>query len=168
MSRLTLDEARAPAAPARQQRLCVRPVSFRGAVGFVATHHRHRTRPPIGHVFTLGVFDDRGLLCGVAIVGRPVARHLDDGETLEVTRLATDGCPNACSALYGAARRYSLRAGYRRLVTYTLQSEPGASLRAAGWREVARLRARKGWGCQSRPRGDLWTDGRPKIRWEAP
>jgi len=73
-------------------------------------------------------------LCGVAIVGRPVARHFDDGETVEITRVCTDGMKNACSALYGACRRVARELGYRRLITYTLPEEGGASLRASGFR----------------------------------
>jgi hypothetical protein len=108
--------------------------------------------------------DEAGEVRGVAIVGRPVSRALDNGLTLEVNRVATDGCPNACSALYGASWRAAKALGYRRLVTYTLEDEGGASLRGAGWRVVAE---RKGgsWDCPSRPR----VDKHPlqgKLRWE--
>lgn len=72
-------------------------------------------------------------LCGVAIVGRPTGRRLDDGNTLEVTRLCTDGTRNACSALYAACARRAKREGYGKIITFTLQSEPGTSLKAAGW-----------------------------------
>jgi hypothetical protein len=85
-------------------------------------------------------------LVGVATVGRPVARHLDDGYTLEVNRTCTlDGTPNVNSMLYGAAWRAAKALGYRRLITYTQEGESGASLRAAGWRLIAELSPRPGW-----------------------
>lgn len=90
---------------------------------------------------------------GVVMVGRPVARGLDDGLCLEVTRLATDGCPNACSALYAASWRACRALGYRRLITYILDIEPGTSLAAAGWKCVGEVRGRS-WSCVSRPRVD--------------
>lgn len=93
-------------------------------------YHRH-SRPTVGHKFSVGVADDE--LRGVAIVGRPVSRHLDDGTTLEITRVCTDGTPNACSMLYGACRRAAKAMGYARILTYTLPNEGGASLRAAGF-----------------------------------
>jgi hypothetical protein len=100
-----------------------------------------------------GVHDEAGELVGVATVGRPVARALDDGLTSEVTRLATNGHPNACSMLYGAARRASIAKGYRRGLTYILESEDGASLRAAGWHFLWAVKGRS-WDCPSRPRTD--------------
>jgi hypothetical protein len=107
------------------------PVTLSQANEFVAQLHRH-SKPTVGHKFSVGVRAD-GVLCGVAIVGRPVARRLDDGVTLEVTRLCTDGTYNACSILYAAARRAAKALGYRRIYTYTLPQEGGASLRAAGF-----------------------------------
>jgi hypothetical protein len=89
----------------------------------------------------------------VAVVGRPVARALDDGLTMEVTRLASDGHPNACSMLYAAARRAAEAKGYRRGLTYTLASEGGASLRAVGWAKLWDVKGRS-WDCPSRPRSD--------------
>lgn len=130
--------------------LHVVPVSFADARNFVADWHRHH-EPPVGHKFSLGVADDRTLV-GVAIVGRPVARHFDDGQTLEVIRSATDGTQHANSMLYAAAWRAAKALGYRRLVTYTEDGESGASLRAAGWRIVAQRPARPGWDVPSRPR----------------
>lgn len=147
-------------------RLHLVPIGFRDACGFVAMHHRHH-QPPAGCKFCVGVADDACLLHGVAIVGRPVARSLDDGMTLEVTRTATDGTANANSMLYGAARRACFALGYRRLVTYTQQGETGASLRAAGWRVIAERPARPGWDMPSRPRADRGVDGIPRTLWEA-
>lgn len=141
------------------------PVSFAEASAFVATWHRHH-RPPRGHKFSIGAAVD-GLLVGVAMVGRPVARHLDDGSTLEVNRTATDGSPNVNSALYGAAWRATKALGFSRLITYTQEGESGASLRGAGWRVVAELKARKGWDVPSRPRDGAGVDHMPRTLWEA-
>lgn len=121
------------------------PVTFSQASAFVAQHHRHH-RPPRGTKFALGVARvEDSTLVGVALVGRPVARHYDDGLTLEVNRTCTDGTPNANSALYGAAWRAASALGYRRLITYTQAGESGASLRGAGWRVVAERPARGSW-----------------------
>lgn len=127
-----------------QVRLEVVPVTFRQASEFVERHHRHH-EPPRGTKFCIGVRDEDGQLRGVAMVGRPVARALDDGRTAEVNRTCTDGCPNANSALYGAAWRAARAMGYLRLVTYTQESESGASLRGAGFYPVRVLAARKSW-----------------------
>lgn len=109
----------------------IRPCDFQMARNFVAENHRHN-KPPVGHKFSIACYDgDR--LCGVAMVGRPISRYLDDGLTLEVNRCCTDGTRNACSMLYGAAWRAAKALGYKRIFTYTRQSELGASLRAAGW-----------------------------------
>jgi hypothetical protein len=105
-------------------------------------------------------------LVGVAIVGRPVARHFDDGLTLEVTRVAVAGqAPNACSAPYAAAWRTAKEWGYRRIITYTQEGESGASLRAAGWRKTARRRARPGWNVPGRPREGHGTDNIDRYLW---
>ena len=142
-------------------RLC--PVSFRQAADFVSEHHRHH-RPPVSWKFGVGVEED-GRLAGVAMAGRPVARGLDDGRTLEVTRLCTDGTRNACSMLYSAIRRAAKALGYTRLVTYILETESGTSLMAAGWHRVC-LTAGGSWSCPSRPREDKAPTCR-KVRWEA-
>jgi hypothetical protein len=147
-----------------QSRLVVVPCQLDEANAFVSQHHRHH-QPVVGHKFSLAVADEKNEVRGVVIVGRPVARMLDDGLSLEVTRLATDGCPNACSALYGAAWRACKALGYRRLGTYILASEPGTSLIAAGWRLVGQA----GGGSWSRPRRPR-VDKQPlqlKMRWEA-
>lgn len=133
---------------ADQPRLTIVPLTFRAAKAFVAEHHRHN-KPPRGHKFSIGVCDEDGLLRGVAMIGRPIARHFDDGLTAEVNRTCTDGCPNANSALYGAAWRICGAMGYRRLVTYTQAEESGASLTAAGWARVRDIPPRKGWADSS-------------------
>lgn len=140
------------------------PVTFAEACDFVAVHHRHHL-PPIGHKFSIGVACE-GALCGVAMVGRPVARHLDDGTTLEVNRTATNGTPNANSMLYGAAWRAAKALGYSRLVTYTQATESGGSLRAAGWQVVGERSARAGWNAPSRPRLDRDTGHVQRTLWD--
>jgi hypothetical protein len=134
------------------------------ANAFVKQHHRHHGKV-VGHKFSLAVADDEGRVRGVAIVSRPVARMLDDGLTLEVTRLASDGCPNACSALYAAAWRAARSLGWQRLVTYTLASEPGVSLHAAGWTLVGETTGGS-WDRSNRPRVDKHPT-QAKFRWEA-
>ena len=111
--------------------LALVPVSLRGANEFVRQHHRHH-KPTVGHKFSIGVQED-GRLAGVAICGRSVSRFLDDGYPLEVNRLCTDGTKNACSMLYGAAARAARAMGYRKIITYILDTEHGASLRAVGF-----------------------------------
>lgn len=139
----------------------IRPCDFQTAKRFVADNHRHN-KPPIGHKFSIACYDgDR--LCGVAMVGRPIGRYLDDGLTLEVNRCCTDGTKNACSILYGAAWRAAKALGYKRIVTYTRESENGASLRASNWL------------CEGKAGGTHWTGKRyaqveieldeKKIRW---
>lgn len=124
------------------------PVTLRDANAFVAAHHRHH-KPVTGHKFSVGCLLD-GRLVGVAIVGRPVSRYLDDGMTLEVNRLCTTGEKNVCSFLYAAAARAAKVLGYAKIITYILDSEPGTSLRASGW-SCAGLAGGKCWTGQRRP-----------------
>lgn len=142
------------------------PVVFTDACAFVEAHHRHH-RAPVGMKFCVGAATDDGVLRGVAIVGRPVARSLDDGRTLEVNRTATDGTPNANSLLYGAAWRAAKALGYTRLITYTQAGESGSSLRGAGYRVIAERSARPGWNVPSRPREALGTENVQRTLWEA-
>ncbi|MFE0058658.1 XF1762 family protein [Streptomyces sp. NPDC059003] len=147
-------------------RLHLVPLRQKQAKEFVAQWHRHH-QPPPGAVFTVGAADQHGVLRAVAIVGRPVARHLDNGETLEVTRTATDGVRNANSLLYGACWRAARGLGYSRLITYTQDGESGASLRGAGWRVIAQRPPRGGWHCSSRPRIPRGTEHVARTLWEA-
>ena len=133
-------------------KLTLTSITLAEANAFVACEHRHH-QPVVGHKFSLGAALD-GAMVGVVVVGRPVSRHRDDGDTLEVTRLATDGTKNACSFLYGAARRAAFALGYRRIGTYILASEPGTSLIASGWRCLGE-RGGGRWNCASRPRVDV-------------
>lgn len=146
-------------------RLSLCPVTFSEAAIFVTAHHSH-LGAPLSHKFSIGAAFENEIV-GVVIVGRPVSRVLDDGLTLEITRCCTDGLHfNACSMLYGAARRASWALGYRRLITYTLGSERGTALIAAGYRVVAQVRGNRSWSTPSRPRVDVEPNQR-KLRWEA-
>lgn len=144
------------------KRLTLCPMPQDEAFAFVAAHHRHHN-PPVGALFCIGATDGESVV-GVVIVGRPVARHLQDGWTAEVTRLATDGTKNACSMLYGAAWRAARAIGYRRVVTYTLPEEGGASLRAANWKCIGEAGGGS-WSSKSRPRVDKHPT-QTKLRWE--
>lgn len=139
------------------------PLSLAEAQRFVADHHRHH-KPPQGHKFSVGVIAGESL-CGVAIVGRPVARHYDNGRTVEITRTATDGTRNANSMLYGACRRAAFALGYDRIITYTQTGETGASLRGAGYTVVAQRKSRAGWFTPSRPRENQ-NDRIARTLWE--
>jgi len=147
--------------------LSIVPLPLSEANSFVERLHRHN-QPVRGAKFCVGVADtETGVVRGVAIVGRPIARLLQDGVTLEVSRCCTDGCPNACSMLYNAARSAAFAQGNRRLVTYTLQSEAMSSLKAAGWEVVAEVEPHQGKGWTSRPgRKDQLVSHLPKYRWE--
>ena len=143
--------------------MTLKPISLKLARRYVADHHRHHNAPQ-GGKFALGAWHESNLV-GVAIVGRPVSRALDDGWTAEVTRVCTDGTRNACSFLYAAAKRAAQAMGYRKVVTYTLPEESGASLRAVGWARCG-VAGGGSWKCRARPKA---TDEHPqgeKIRWE--
>ncbi len=149
--------------------LSIIPVTLKKANEFVASLHRHN-KPVAGHKFSIGLSND-GVLCGVVIVGRPVARKLDDGMSAEITRLCTDGSKNACSMLYGAARKAAKAMGYSVIYTYTLPEESGASLKAAGFVLDSANAGGKSASWHSRdkrfatPVGNDETGG--KLRWKA-
>lgn len=145
-------------------RLTLYPITQRVAFQHIRDNHRHH-KPPRGWVFGISVVDEDGYVRGVVIVGRPVARMLQDGVTCEVTRLCTDGTMNACSMLYGAAARVAKDLGYKRILTYTLTSEGGASLRASGWVLSATNTGGGSWSRTSRVRTDK-APLEPKNRWE--
>jgi hypothetical protein len=108
------------------------PITLKGANSYVSTYHRHH-KPSVGHKFSIGL-EENDVLVGVAIMGRPVARNSDDGLTIEVARLCTNGIKNGCSMLYQAAARASKELGYKKIQTYILEIESGTSLKAAGWK----------------------------------
>lgn len=142
--------------------LFVQAIGQKEAAAYVAKFHRHH-RAPSGSLFQIGLNDGENLI-GVIIVGRPVARLLDDGNTCEVTRCCTDGTMNACSLLYSRARKAAFSLGWSKIITYTLPEEGGASLRASGW------------VCVGEAGGGSWTRGTrvraddhplcKKLRWE--
>lgn len=138
------------------------PLDLAEANALVEQMHRHHGKT-VGHKFSLGCADGERI-CGAAIVGRPVARHLDDGWTLEVLRLVTDGTKNACSMLYAASWRTARALGYRKCITYVLATENGASVAAAGWKMVGSTHGR-GWDTPRRPRVDKHPLI-PKLRFE--
>lgn len=149
----------------RRTGLSMMPIHRKEAHAFIAEHHRHH-RPPVGEKFCLSVVDEEGEIQGVATVGRPVARMADDGWTAEVTRVCTTGKRNVCSMLYGAARRIAKDMGYKLIITYTLSSEPGTSLKASGWTNVG-TSSGGSWSRPSRSReNDLFPQD-AKTRWEA-
>lgn len=144
--------------------ISLRPITITAAKEFVRQVHRHH-KPPQGALFAVACgIDGVAEPCGVAIIGRPVARMLQDGSTAEVVRLATDGTKNACSMLYAAAWRAARALGYRRLVTYILAEETGTTLKAAGWHCLGQAGGGK-WSRPSRLRDDDHPT-QPKTRWE--
>jgi hypothetical protein len=142
--------------------LSVVPMTLREARAYVTEHHRHH-RAPQGGLFAIGASEGETIV-GVVIVGMPIARMLADGWTVEVTRLASDGSKNVCSMLYRAAWRAARAMGYRRLVTYILETEPGTSLKAAGFVCIGTTDGGS-WSRVGRPRVDLHPM-QPKLRWE--
>ena len=145
------------------KKLEIVPISLKEANFFIQQNHRHHS-PVVGHKFSIAVADVDGVIRGVATTGRPVSRHLDNGWILEVNRVATDGTPNACSMLYAASWRVAKALGYKKLITYTLNTETGISLRASGWRCLGECGGGS-WNCKSRPRIDT-NPTQTKIRWE--
>ena len=147
----------------------LQPISYKEACEFIKLHHRHHL-PPQGWKFGIAANNGDSIV-GVVTVGRPVARLLDDGWTLEVTRCCTDGTYNCCSFLYSAAWRATRALGYKRLITYTLKSEGGASLRASNFKLVGEAGG-SSWNRKSRPRIDqspictklLWEMGAKNIQ----
>lgn len=148
----------------KQEKLRVVPLELKEANQFVDLLHRHH-KPAQGHRFSIGCVTPDNILHGAAIIGRPVARLAGHPkQILEVTRLVTDGTPNACSILYAAAARIGKELGYNKIQTYILATEPGTSLKASGWK------------CEGEAGGGQWkhTDGKPrrtdqptdkKLRW---
>lgn len=140
--------------------MVIAPISLKEANAFVEQHHRHH-KPCTGCKFCVAAVEDEKIV-GVAICGRPVSRHLDNGKTLEINRLCTDGTENACSKLYGACTRIAREMGYHKVITYILASENGASLKASNFI------------CEGEAGGEMWTGCRrrdngvpyePKTRW---
>lgn len=134
-----------------ENKLRIVPIFQAEAFSFIDQFHRHHKKP-VGSVFQVAACLGEKIV-GVAVCGRPVSRRLQDGFTLEVTRLCTDGTKNACSALYSACWRACKELGYRKLITYILNTEPGTSLKASGWTLIGE-RGGGSWNVPSRPRVD--------------
>ena len=126
------------------------PIELKEANNFVNLLHRHHNAV-YRDKFRIGCLDDSNKLIGVVQLGRPVSRCLDDGKTIEVVRLCTDGTKNACSFLYARAARVAQLMGYSKIITYILESESGTSLKASGWCKEADIKGHN-WNCPSRPR----------------
>ena len=126
----------------------IRPITFKTACEFIIQNHRHH-KPTVGCKFCIGLYNEEKLI-GCAVCGRPVSRHLDDGFTCEINRLCTDGTKNACSMLYGACCRIAKEMGYKLIITYILESENGASLKASNF------------VCEGTAGGTHWTGARNK------
>ncbi len=143
--------------------LDIQPITYKEACEFIRRHHSHHL-PPQGWKFGIAINDGEKVV-GVVTVGRPVARHLDNGYTLEVTRCCTDGTPHVASKLYASAWRAVRALGYKKLITYTIIEEKGTSLKAAGWKIVGQ-RGGGTWNRKDRPRIDKHPIG-DKVLWEA-
>lgn len=124
------------------------PITFKAASQFVNEHHRHH-KSSAGCKFCIGCKSGEQIV-GVAICGRPVSRYLDDGLTLEINRLCTDGTRNVCSMLYGTCVRIAREMGYKKVITYILESESGASLKASNF------------VCEGEAGGTIWTGSRKR------
>lgn len=142
----------------------ITPIKQREAKAFVNLHHRHH-KAPVGSIFQIGLEKDDQLI-GVIMVGRPVSRRLDDGETLEVNRTCViDNQKNACSMLLGSACRAGKALGYKRIITYTLAFESGRSLHGAGFIPESKTKGQF-WSVPSRPRKQISLfQEYDKIRW---
>lgn len=125
----------------------IAPITFKEASDYINRHHRH-LRATVGCKFCVAVIDENEQVHGVAVCGRPVARRLDNGFTLEINRVCTDGTKNACSMLYGSCCRIAKAMGYTQVITYTLESENGASLKASNF------------NCEGTAGGTHWTGAR--------
>lgn len=147
-----------------QSRLAVVPCTFERAKSYIVSLHRHHTPDTTRTRWALAVADENHEVRGIALVGYPVSRFQDDGWTLEVHRVATDGCPNACSILYGASARLAKTLGFAGIVTYIRNDEPGISLKAAGWVQEGKWEEGKSWANSNRGRVQK-TDVIGRARW---
>lgn len=140
------------------------PLTLQQANNLVTTLHRHH-KHVVGHRWSIGVKDDNGVIHGAAIVGRPVARKTDQYFIAEITRLVTDGTPNACSFLYSTCARIAKEMGFQSIQTFILDSEPGTSLKAAGWQYVS-ISAGGDWNCKVRQGRRTDQPMTPKQKWQ--
>lgn len=153
-----------PPPPPASSALEIVPISLEKANAFVEQYHRHNKKV-ISHKFSIGL-ENNGELIGVGIASHPIARLLEDGKTLELRRICVkDGYPNACSKIMGRMKQIGMFMGYKRIITYTLQSEPGSSLRAIRAKRVAAAPPRK-WERTGRLTQDQAIFHEWKWRWE--
>lgn len=149
-----------------------RPITLRDAQTFISQHHRH-SDPPQGWLCGVSVWNNETIVA-VGVLGRPVAQQLQDGQTAEITRVATIEANNVATMIYGALCRVAEGLGYTRVISYTLASETGATLRAAGFTYAATVDARASWSRPNRERPDQLNlfgfrprrDPGAKVRWE--
>ena len=132
-------------------KILAKPIELKEANKYVSENHRHH-QPVYRDKYRLACVDEKGVLHGVIQVGRPVSRYLDDGETLEVVRCCTDGTINACSFLYSKAAKIAKEMGYKKIITYILESELGTSLKASGWKLAKEKVGGGSWDRPSRRR----------------
>lgn len=144
------------------------PISLKEAQYFIDKYHRHH-RSSHRDKYRIAATKNNEIV-GVIQVGRPVSRYLDDGKTLEVLRLCTTGEKDVCSFLYSRAARVAKELGYKKIITYILETEAGTSLKASGWKlEAEKVGGKDGWNCQSRPREiynqqlSVFLDEKPKY-----
>lgn len=129
--------------------LLIKPITLKQANEIIEKWHRHH-KPVVGHRFSIAAFDfETKKIKGIAVVGRPVARKVDQYDVAEVTRLVTDGAKNACSFLYSACARICKEMGFYKIQTYILESEPGTSLIASGW-QFKSIAGGGDWNCNAR------------------
>lgn len=147
-----------------------KPLTVKEANSFVSANHRH-SKPVRSHKFSIGLLskkDDK--IIGVAIVGRPISRYMDDGLTLEINRLCVlNNKKNTCSMLYGRVSKIAKLMGYEKVITYTLVKEPGISLKASGFHNDRLSKFNAGWsmrnGIQTRLDGREMVPSSDKLRW---
>lgn len=139
------------------------PITLKEANQFVDKFHRHNKKSA-GHKFSIGLKEEDELI-GVAIGSRPVARLLDDGETLEIVRVCIiEGKKNACSMLYARMTKIAMLMGYDRVITYTLEREAQSSMKAIG-AVIEKEHIQNTWNRPNRKRTEQEVFREPKIRW---
>jgi hypothetical protein len=141
----------------------VKPITLKEANEFVKKFHRHNL-PVVGCKFAISALKD-GVLVGVGIAGRPVARLEDNGITLEILRVCTDGTKNSNSFIYDKIRKIAALMGYKRVITYTLKKESGSSLKAIGAILESNLKPNS-WNRLNRKRLEQPVYLEPKVKWQ--
>jgi hypothetical protein len=113
----------------------IAPIPLSVANDFVKKYHRHNDERKI-HKFSLGLYkksEDKDILIGVAICGSPTGISYNGKSFLEVYRVCVTEANNSCSMLYGRCTRIAKELGYEKLITYTLKTEPGTTVKASGF-----------------------------------